>query len=137
MITRIQSEIVQLHQFFQDWYNGKLPHNGAAFQRCEDVLAPGFTMVPPNNGKVLERLPLLGVLWNLHEAKVGIEFWIEDIQIRHQNGNAILATYQEWQKYNRVVTARLSSALFEKAHSTPNGVHWLHVHETWIDLDKP
>ena len=61
--------------------------------------------------------------------------WIEGFQLRLVSGNLALATYEEWQEVEGQVTARLSSALFQRKENTPNGLVWLHVHET--RLPKP
>ncbi len=48
----------------------------------------------------------------------------------------VLATYEEWQKgalnSKPPNNGRVSSAVFLKDRSRPNGLMWLHVHETWL-----
>jgi hypothetical protein len=131
MITRIENEIIQLHQFFQDWYNNQLTPTDKNFARCENVLAPDFSIIFPDGNMVLCQ-PLLGKLREAHNSHTRMRIWIENIQVLHQIGDLILATYEEWQEIEGTVTARLSSVLFKEAQSTPNGLLWLHVHETWI-----
>jgi hypothetical protein len=131
MITRIANEIVQLHQFFQDWYNSQLAPTDEDFARCEEALAPDFSIIFPNGESVL-REPLLDKLRKAHNSHTNMRIWIEKVQVLHQVGDTVLATYQEWQEIEGKVTTRLSSVLFQKADSTSNGLQWLHVHETWI-----
>jgi hypothetical protein len=131
MISRIENEIIELHQFFQDWYNNQLAATNENFARCKNVLAPEFSIIFPNGDKVLCQ-PLLERLQKAHNSHTNMRIWIEDIQVLHQIGDLVLATYQEWQEINGEVSIRLSSVLFQKAQSTPNGLLWLHVHETWI-----
>ena len=133
MITRIANEIIQLHQFFQDWYNNKLAPTHQNFSRCSDVLAPEFSIIFPG-GEMIDCQPLLDGLCNAHNSREGMRIWIKNVQIHHHIGEMILATYEEWQEIEGQVTARLSSVLFQEAQSTPNGIQWLHVHETWISL---
>jgi len=132
MITRIENEIIELHQFFQDWYNNQLTPTDESFARCADVLAPDFAIIFPSGDKVLCQ-PLLDSLRNTHNSHTGMRIWIENIQVLHQIGDLILATYEEWQEIEGQITSRLSSVLFQKTRSTPNGLQWLHVHETWIN----
>ena len=132
MITRIENEIVQLHQFFQDWYNNQLAPTDQNFSRCSDVLAADFSIIFPS-GEMIHCKPLLEGLRNAHNSREGMRIWIKNIEVHHQIGNLILATYEEWQEIEGQVTARLSSVLFQKEPSTPNGIQWLHVHETWIN----
>jgi hypothetical protein len=132
MITSIETEIMELHQFFTDWFTGHIENSDTAFNRCVEVLAPGFSIISPHTGAITERENLLVGLRESYNARPGIQIWIENVKIHHQKGGVILATYEEWQKYQQETTARISSAWFETASSTPNGLRWLHVHETWI-----
>ncbi len=131
MITRVEKEIIQLHQFFQDWYNNQLALTKDNFSHCENVLAKDFSIIFPN-GEVVRCQPLLERLRNAHNSHNEMRIWIKNIQIRHHISDVILATYEEWQEIEGQITARLSSVVFQEVQSTPNGVCWLHVHETWI-----
>ena len=132
MITSIENEIIELHQFFQDWYNNQLSPTEGNFARCADVLDPEFSIIFPSGDKILCQT-LLNRLRNAHNSHTDMHIWIKDIQVLYQIGDLILATYEEWQEIEGKISTRLSSVLFQKAPSTPNGLRWLHVHETWID----
>ena len=133
MITRVQNEIIELHQFFQDWYNNQLKPTDENFARCADVLAPEFAIIFPSGDKILCQ-PLLDRLWKAHNSYTGMRIWIENIQVLHQLDDMVLATYEEWQEIEGKVTARISSVLFKKEQTKPNELLWLHVHETWINI---
>ena len=135
MITRIENEIVQLHQFFQDWYNNELSFTEENFSHCSNVLAPGFSIVFPS-GEKIERESLLKGLWQAHNSRKGMRIWIKNVHLIHQIHDVILATYEEWQEIDKTVSARISSVAFQTNQNTPNGLLWLHVHETWITPDK-
>jgi len=126
----IEAEIVQLHQFFQDWFNGEVEPSEKNFSRLSDVLGESFRLVSPD-GRIHERQTLLDGLFQAHNARQGIRIWIEEVGVLHWFDQLILATYQEWQQIEGSVTTRMSSVLFGKKDSTPNGLEWLHVHETW------
>ena len=132
MITRVENEIIELHRFFQDWYNKQLSPTDENFARCSDVLHPNFTIIFPS-GDQMRRQALLESLRNAHGSHTNIQIWIKRVQVLHQNEGLVLATYEEWQENNRQVKSRLSTVLFQQAPTTPNGVRWLHVHETWIN----
>ena len=51
----------------------------------------------------------------------------------HQFGYLVLATYEELQDNDSQVNSQLSTVLFQQALTTPNGLRWLHVHETRIN----
>ena len=128
----IEAEIVQLHQFFQDWYNGEIELSEENFSRLDDVLAKSFELVSPE-GRILERNPLLDGIHQAHNTRKGMRIWIEDVRVLHWFDELVLATYNECQDYEDKTTVRLSSVLFRNKSNTPNGLEWLHVHETWMD----
>jgi hypothetical protein len=132
MITRIENEITELHQFFQDWYNNQLSPTDENFARCVNVLHPNFRIIFPSGEKV-QYQTLLNILRNAHGSHANMRIWIKQIQVLHQIGELFLANYEEWQEINGQVNSRLSTVLFQKAPTTPNDLCWLHVHETWID----
>ncbi|WP_420644153.1 hypothetical protein [Candidatus Leptofilum sp.] len=128
-----EKEIIELHQFFQDWFNGEIPEEDDIFARFSAVMADGFYIVSPN-GRLTLRTPLVENLRQLHansHSNPG-KIWIQDVQIRHQSEDLILATYEEWQEFNGETTSRLSSVLFQVDDSAPNGLAWLYVHEIWL-----
>ena len=133
MITRIENEIIELHQFFQDWYNKCLSPTDKNFARCVNVLHPNFRIILPR-GDQIQYHTLLEILRNAHGSHTNMHIWIKRIQVLHQIGDLVLATYEEWQEIDGQVNSRLSTVLFQKAPKTPNGLSWLHVHETWINL---
>ncbi|NJM06593.1 hypothetical protein HC891_10990 [Candidatus Gracilibacteria bacterium] len=90
-----------------------------------------FAIITPG-GELVERVSLLHNLRSAHASRPGMRIWIVNPQLRMRQGMLTLATYEEWQEVNSVTTARVSSVLFADQHDTPNGVRWLHVHETWM-----
>lgn len=130
--TAIQciQEVHDLHSFFQQWFAGELANTDEAFGRFSQTISPDFTIISPS-GAVTDRKTISHVLRNAHGMGV-VEIWIEQPQIRELAGGLILVLYEEWQVRDGDKTARQSSALFRPNLQTPNGVEWLHVHETWI-----
>lgn len=127
----VEAEIVELHQFFQDWYIGKLERSKENFDRLENALADGFRIVTPN-AQIIERQPLIDGIENAHNTQVAMRIWIEDVHIQHWLDDHVLATYQEWQEKGGETTTRLSSVLFKRKPENPHGLEWLFVHETWM-----
>jgi len=135
MEARCHREVIELHKFFEGWFNGDADTSGD-FDRFEDVMAEGFVIVTPE-GRAIERQDLVDGLrrarrsWRQDGAEGG-RIWIESLRLHHAEGDLALVTYQEWQEVQGVVKGRLSTALFRTRDDTPNGVEWLHVHETWL-----
>jgi hypothetical protein len=138
MKSPCETEIVELHRFFEDWFMGRLPDSAEAFSRFADVMADGFTMISPE-GTVTGRASLLEALraaHGAHGAAGSISIRVANIQERQHRDGLCLLTYEEWQDDGAGEKGRLSSALFRLRPGAPNDVEWLHVHETWLATES-
>lgn len=128
----VEAEIVQLHQFFQEWYNGAIPETEETFARLKNALADGFRIITPD-AKILERHTIIKAIERNYNSQKGMRIWIEDVHIQGWFEDHILASYQEWQETDETITCRLSSVIFQSNQDNPNGLEWLYVHETWLE----
>ncbi|GAB4518067.1 MAG: hypothetical protein OHK0046_25350 [Anaerolineae bacterium] len=125
-------EIIDLHQFFEDWFNARLEQS--AFSRFADTMAAHFVIISPG-GQLSERPALLDGLRAAYGQRPGLRIWIENIRLRHQQNTLLIVTYEEWQQHNdSPPTARLSTVVFQQEAAMPHGLMWLHVHETWLPV---
>jgi hypothetical protein len=131
MDERCHTEIIELHDFFQQWLTGFLARDDDAFRRVSRVLGEGFVLITPD-GTREERAPLLDRLRAAHDTRRDLRMWIEGFRVHHREGDLLIATYEEWQETGGATTARLSTAVFRAKEGVPHGVEWLHVHETWM-----
>jgi hypothetical protein len=133
MDEQCRSEVLDLHRFFEDWFKAKLPDSDEAFQRLGDVLAEGFQFIS-RAGATVEREELLERLRGIHgqcrEPGPPFRIRIEELASRSVGDGFQLATYEEWHDWGNYSEGRLSTALFRRKEGVPNGVEWLHVHET-------
>lgn len=127
------SEIKELHQFFEDWFAGKLEQTEDVFSRFSQVLNDEFTIISPD-GSQTGKKRLVQEFKNGYGKYQGseMEIWVESPNVRHQSDDFCLMNYEEWQKLGGEMNTRLSTALFKKNDDLPNGVEWIHVHETGI-----
>lgn len=132
MFEQCKREIGELHDFFEVWFTGALANTDEQFARFADVMAEGFAIISPS-GALSERPALFAGLRAAHGRQPGLRIWTQNHQLRHQAGNLALLTYEEWQTTAvGETTARSSTVLFQTQVGAPNGVVWLHVHETWL-----
>ena len=130
METRCRDEVIELHRFFQDWFNAVLEPDG--FSRFTGVMADGFVIVTPDGGLV-GLAELSDGLRGAHGRWQGEgRIWIEGFRLHRVEGDVAVVTYEEWQDEGGEVKGRLSTALFRRREGTPNGVEWLHLHEVWL-----
>jgi len=128
-----EAEVLDLHQFFVEWLTGAFPRTEESFARFSDGMAEGFVFINPS-GVLSEKAVMVrdGEAAHGVHKDTGFRIWIEDIQCRPLADDLCLATYKEWQEISGLINGRLSTALFRSREGAPNGVEWLHVHETWL-----
>ena len=131
MIEICKREIEELHQFFQDWFNGDLPETDDSFARFVNVMAADFEMVSPN-GRSTTITNLQPALRSRHNSWQNGRIWIENVRVHWQKGDLLLVVYEEWQAVDGEENGRLSSVLFQQQSNLPNNLLWLYVHETWL-----
>ncbi|MFT5050045.1 MAG: hypothetical protein ACI8QZ_001439 [Chlamydiales bacterium] len=132
-----RAEVVQLHAFFEAWFLGELEQTDEAFERFAVALADEFVMVSPG-GVAFSRLEILDRVRGAHgSAAVGsgpaMKVYTRAEQVRTIGDGLFLVTYEEWQAEGGVERGRISSALLRARPGTPNGVEWIHLHETWLE----
>lgn len=138
-------EIVELHEFFERWLGGDAGRGAAEtsgdatanetpdvpMPRLEGALGPDFTMVTPS-GKVVGREALLSGLAAARGSRPGLRIEILDPSLVAETPTLTVARYTEVQHAEGSTTRRLSSVVFERSEGAPNGLRWLHVHESWV-----
>ncbi|MEM6294759.1 MAG: hypothetical protein AAGA54_26025 [Myxococcota bacterium] len=127
-----EEEIVGLHRFFEAWFRGAFSDRERGFRRFADVMDPGFVIVSPRG--TATALPDLskGLRGAFGTWKPDDAIEVRDVQLRHLHADLAVLTYIEAQRAGGKETARLSTVLMREDESTPNGIRWLHVHETWM-----
>ena len=136
MKANCHDEVVQLHQFFEEWLGGKLAKTQTNYERLTAVINPDFHIISPD-GQVTIYEPLLAGLWQAHASRPNFRLWVKEVTVRPLSSQLALTTYEEWQEIVGKVTARVSTAVFRQKANAPHGVEWLHVHETWLQIREP
>ncbi|MFQ5675794.1 MAG: hypothetical protein ACE5G1_07865 [bacterium] len=146
MEHQLQSEVIELHTFFEAWLTGSMDASEDTFSRLTEVLADDFQIISPS-GSITAREQLLETLRQAHASRPPDAFsiWIENINSRHLTDELFIVTYEEWQKLHTDTRIRQSSAVLGLKQGTANGLVWRHLHETWLpantagtsDPDKP
>lgn len=131
MINRCKTEILELHRFFEDWFNSRIPEQEESLNHVKAALSDEFTMVTPSaillkRSEVISNIRSAYGLYLREDKPSTIE--IKNMRGRLMGTGICLMIYEEWQDSK----GRLSSALFKNAKGTPNEVAWLHLHEVRI-----
>jgi len=136
--ARCRSEVVELHRFLEAWSNAELPSTDEAFSRFEEVIAPSFVLVDPD-GETLERESIVTAIRTAHGRWSGApgRIRIENVRLRQAGRDLVVATYEEWHDVDSRTIGRSSTVVFGRNDRAPNGLEWLHLHESWIAEAAP
>jgi len=126
-MTGWSEEITELHEFFEDLFNGVVD----SLDRAEAALAADFTIVGPD-GAESDRAATMAMLEAAQNSRQ-LDMSTTDHRLVHHSDDVIIASYVERHHIPERDTRRLSTAVFVPDEEAPNGVRWLRVHETWIE----
>jgi len=133
-----QKEVERLHQFFVDWFTGKIDQTPEALeQHCTGRFSDDFCMVNPL-GRILSKSQLVTGLthgYNTHPAD--FEIHVHNCQVLQnlKEEGLKLVSYEEWQRTGNTTTARRSTALMRVLED--GNIEWKYVHETWLEGKGP
>ena len=128
----IAKEIIELHQFLENWYSAKVDNISGEFDRFETVLHEDFEIIIPSGGKVAKSkfLDLIKGEYGKFQASEKFSITIEDIDYRFIGSDMSLVTYKEIGVSEDGPKHSLITAVFRRNPELINGVEWLHIHET-------
>ena len=130
LLEDVRREIVELHEFFSDWFNGNTNQDQLK-PRFLSRLHSDFIFIPPE-GVVLDADDISNAFAQGYGTNSDFKIQIRDVTIRHEMGNHILVTYTEWQAGAKLSgyenNARFTTVLMEKGKP----FKWLHLQETWL-----
>jgi hypothetical protein len=133
--ARCQREVEELNQFFQGWTNGAIEDTDEEFARFASVTADTFAVVSPS-GRISDRQKLLKSIRESHgqpkDPAEGVRIRIDDFAVRAVAGDVAIVTYELWMELGGKSRGRIATAVLRARDGTPNGIEWLHVHETWL-----
>lgn len=127
--TNYEQEIIDLHQFFQDYFTGVLPAEDIS--HFDGVMAEDFTIVAAD-GRIADRKTIFNIIQASHNQRSDFKIWIEKVVLQQRVGDISIVTYEEWQQSAESTTSRTSTAIFKEDASLPNQLRWLHVHESGL-----
>lgn len=128
------AEIVELHDLFTGWLDGTIPasERDAVIARTRATQEPEFVFLTPG-GAVVPGEQLIAELGTAHGSRPGWRMWVEKAELRFAQGGLTVVTYEEWHRLaDGTLTGRVCTAVLRDKPGTPNGLTWLHVHETWL-----
>ncbi|MBX2802111.1 MAG: DUF4440 domain-containing protein [Myxococcales bacterium] len=125
MLEQIRQEVEDVHRFFVRWFTGVA--EAAELDAFAARLHPDVQFIGPSGART-DRAGLIGMFEGRHGANPGFAIDITEVQLVHDLGDHIVATYIEWQRGAKNTTppdnARLTTVLLTR------DLKWRHIHET-------
>lgn len=130
MSTRaaVEREIVEVHEFFEQHYLG----TDRGLGRIESVFADDMTFVGPDATES-DRSTVIEMVRAGFAHTDSLKIGIEDVRVLVESDELVLARYVESHELASRTNRRLSTVVFRRDESAPNGLLWVSVHETWLD----
>lgn len=125
----IKKEIRDLHQFFEDYFLGKI--DKTSIEILDKVLSDNFNLISPT-GSILSKDQIIDLVNSGYNSTKERKIWVEDIKTRNV-GNLIIAQYYELQRTTNEKSKRISTAIFSYSSNMENHCKWELVHETLCD----
>lgn len=123
-----EREIVELHEFFEAYFLAEVHST----DRFESVLEPDFTMIGPT-GDVSDRGQVIDAVRAGHGHTSSLSIAISDAELLAERPGLVVARYVETHHLADRSNHRITTVAFTARDDMPNGVAWLHAHETWLD----
>ena len=128
-------EVIELHDFFQAWLEGSAPQTESVFRRFTDVNDPAFLLIGPH-GRAIDLSAARRWIWEAWNTRPNSRLWTEAHTLRFSTGEMAVMTYHELQLNDGAPNQRLSTVVFRQDPAAPNGLVWVHVHETWMETER-
>ena len=128
-------EVIELHDFFQAWLEGSTPQTESVFRRFTDVNDPAFLLIGPH-GRAIDLAAAHRWIWEAWKTRPNSRLWTEAHTLRYSTTEMAVMTYHELQLNDGVPSRRLSTVVFRQEPAAPNGLVWVHVHETWMETER-
>lgn len=130
-----ETEVIELHEFFESWYNGGIARSEENFSRLTNVLADDFQLITAT-GFTVNKALLVTLMKGGYGTKQDLNMRIEKISQRAQGENLCVLTYEEYGNTEGGLKKVLVSAVLRRAPEKRNGLEWLHVHEVSVPMQE-
>lgn len=139
---RCRAAVLDLHVFFEEWLNARVPETAESVSRFRDVLADDFEYIGAAGFKLPKSDLFTDGIWPgygywVQEGRKGGKTRVEKLEFRRVSGSTAILTWEYWQDTiepdgGEESRGRLDTGVFRLDAGTPHGCLWLHVQETLL-----
>ncbi|MEM8993321.1 MAG: hypothetical protein AAGF23_00890 [Acidobacteriota bacterium] len=146
--TRCRDAVLDLHVFFEEWFNARVPDSPESLARFRDVLADDFEYIGAAGYRFRKAQLFTSGTWPGHgywtqEDRKGGKTRVENFEFRRISDTTAIATWEYWQderfgdEAEPKSRGRFDTGVFRLDPSKPKGIEWLHVQETLLPGMEP
>ncbi len=133
--TIYHREITEFFQFFSDWFEGTIPNTDEQFSRITRIIPDDSTYISHEGHLIMSKPFFREAIRSAHGSIHKLHMQAKNIQLQWENGDLALVIFEECSSASIAVPDdRLCSVIFRKNPNTPNGIEWLHFHETLLPI---
>jgi hypothetical protein len=126
-------EITEFFQFFSEWFDGSSPNTDEHYARIINVIPKDSTYINPEGKLIAGESYFRDDIRKTHDSLPELKMSMKNFRLQWETDDLALVIFEEWSQASVAVPgARLCSVIFRKNPATPNGIEWLHVHETLL-----
>ena len=135
--TIYHREITEFFQFFSGWFDGTTPNIDEHYSRISCVIPHDSTYIGHDGKLIMANAFFMNHVRSAHGSIPKLHMQAKNIQLQWENGGLALVIFEEWSTASTPVPdGRICSAIFRKNPNTPNGIEWLHFHETLLPIEE-
>ncbi|MEM1179530.1 MAG: hypothetical protein AAGM22_14375 [Acidobacteriota bacterium] len=144
--TRCHEAVLDLHVFFEEWFNARIPDSPQSLTRFEGVLAEDFEYIGAAGYRFKKSQLFRNGTWPGHgywtqDGRRGGKTRVENFEFRRISDTTAIATWEYWQDEKLAdgdqSRGRFDTGIFRLDPSKPKGIAWLHVQETLLPGMEP
>jgi hypothetical protein len=133
-----RDEIVELHEFFVDWFAGRCPDDDDSYrERLLDRLSEQLVYLMPG-GNALSYADLRDGMRKAHGSNPDFRIAVRDVTLHHVDDGSMTVSYVEWQRNAKQSkpsdNGRYSTVLFVRG--SDGRLRWRHLQETWLPAEQ-
>jgi hypothetical protein len=133
-LATCEKEVVRLHRFLEEWFNGQVENSEEQLSRFSDALHPGFETISPKgkaSNPALATSELRGAygLWRSQDAGPG-KLRIENFELRYRTGHAAVVSYDEMHQSHGRRRSFKVTAVLQLRWGQAEGIEWMHLHRS-------
>ncbi|CAM6100642.1 unnamed protein product [Calypogeia fissa] len=130
--SRVACEIVEYQIYLEKWLRGQVDTSDSGFWRLIHTMDEKSSLVFAHGTEGNAHLTIDG-LRSLHGAVPQFVIWVDRVRVKKLSEGAWSVIFDKWERPTpEELHCKIISSVLVSQAGTPNGLKWVHIHETWL-----